>query len=161
MPDNFDSGPPAHWENLFSQAPLDFHIQHSTQFRTEFGPVHYRGRLDGTARVLLIGQDPSTDEILAQRILVGKAGRLVQGLLKKLGLRSSYLMLNTFLFGITGQYTPSMATLSSSPPILTYRNQLFDQAKASNNLQSIIALGNAAHDAIDKWAGVQGLKVFQ
>ena len=27
-------------------------------FRVEWGPVFHRGRLDGTARVLIIGQDP-------------------------------------------------------------------------------------------------------
>jgi hypothetical protein len=30
----------------------------SDQFRTEWGPIFHRGRLDGSARVLVIGQDP-------------------------------------------------------------------------------------------------------
>src|SRR6478609_2370304 len=29
-------------------------------FRTEWGPVFHRGRLDGSARVLVLGQDPAT-----------------------------------------------------------------------------------------------------
>ena len=28
-------------------------------FRTEWGPIFHRGRLDGSARILLIGQDPA------------------------------------------------------------------------------------------------------
>jgi uracil-DNA glycosylase len=45
--------------------------------------------LDGTAKVLVIGQDPATDENVARRILVGDAGRRAQGLLTKLALARS------------------------------------------------------------------------
>src|SRR5688500_16462974 len=74
----FDPGPPPAWAALFDQAPVDHYVTHpSGRFRTTFGPVYYRGRLDGTARVLIVGQDPSTDEVLAQRILIGEAGQRV------------------------------------------------------------------------------------
>ena len=33
-----------------------------TDFRVEWGPIFHRGRLDGTARVLVIGQDPAVHE---------------------------------------------------------------------------------------------------
>jgi uncharacterized protein (DUF427 family) len=36
----------------------------------EWGPVFHRGRLDGTARVLVIGQDPAAHEAVARRIPV-------------------------------------------------------------------------------------------
>ena len=54
-------------------------------FRTEWGPVFHRGRLDGSARVLVLGQDPATHEAISRRILVGEAGQRVQGLLAKVG----------------------------------------------------------------------------
>jgi len=158
---NFDLGPPPIWSDLFSAAPLDFYQQHPKQFRVEFGPVYYRGRLDGTARVLIIGQDPSTDEILAQRTLVGNAGQRVQGLLRKLGLHRSYLMLNTFLFGIYGQFTKPIATLSASDPLLAYRNRLFDQVRNTNALAAVIAFGNGAGHAADHWPGAPALPVFR
>ena len=41
-------------------------------FRLEWGPIFHRGRLDGTARVLVIGQDPAQHETIARRILVGR-----------------------------------------------------------------------------------------
>jgi len=41
-------------------------------FRTEWGPVFHRGRLDGSARVLVLGQDPATHEAISRRILVGE-----------------------------------------------------------------------------------------
>ena len=58
----------------------------SDQFRLEWGPIFHRGRLDGSARVLVIGQDPAQHETVVRRILVGEAGRRVQGLLAKLGI---------------------------------------------------------------------------
>ena len=45
------------------------------QFRVEWGPIFHRGRLDGSARVVVIGQDPAHHENVVRRILVGKAGR--------------------------------------------------------------------------------------
>jgi uracil-DNA glycosylase len=101
MATKFDRGPNADWEALFNMAPIAA-FKANARFRVEFAPVYYRGRLDGSARILVIRQDPSTDEILAQRCLVGNAGQLVQGFLKKLGITKSYIMLNTFLYGIQG-----------------------------------------------------------
>src|SRR4029079_6438720 len=40
-------------------------------FRVEWGPIFHRGRLDGSARVLVIGQDPAQHEVITRRILVG------------------------------------------------------------------------------------------
>ena len=158
----FDPGPPDDWRTLFEAAPLDFYVQHpARRFRIEFAPVFYRGRLDGTARVLIVGQDPSTDEILAQRILVGSAGQLVQGLLRKMGIVQSYVMVNTFLFGVTGQFDTKLRTISHAPEILSYRNALLDRLKATNALEAVLAFGVAAHDAVEHWPGHQGLSVHK
>jgi hypothetical protein len=84
---DYDPGPGRDWEQLFQSAPLNYCENYpSKPFHTRFGPVFYRGRLDGTARVLVVGQDPSTDEVLAHRILIGQAGQLAQNFLSKLGL---------------------------------------------------------------------------
>ncbi len=102
----FDKGPSPSWAQTFFNAPRQFYIDHpSGRFRTEFGPVYYRGRLNGGVKILIIGQDPSTDEVLAQRNLVGSAGQRVQGLLRKLGITKSYVMFNTFLYGIKDRWT--------------------------------------------------------
>ena len=49
-------------------------------FRTEWGPIFHRGRLDGSARVLILGQDPAQHEAIVRRVLVGTAGKRAQGL---------------------------------------------------------------------------------
>lgn len=160
MANNFDPGPPLSWENVFVQAPINTYQQHP-RFRTEFCPVFYRGRLDGTARVLIIGQDPSTDEILAQRNLIGSAGQLVQGLLKKLGINRSYTMFNTFLYGIRGQFDTTMRNLSAAGPIKDYRNTLFDRFAAENPVEAVIAFGRGAQHSFDQWPGGATLTVFR
>src|SRR5258707_2462263 len=73
------------------------------QFRVEWGPIFHRGRLDGSARVLIIGQDPAQHETMARRILVGEAGQRIQGFLAKLGMDQSYVMINTYLYSVYGQ----------------------------------------------------------
>jgi hypothetical protein len=87
----WDPGPPS-ISTIFEQAPLQAYQTNPQRFRLAWGPIYYRGRLDGTAKVLVIGQDPAADENVARRILVGDAGRRVQGLLTKLGLTRSYAL---------------------------------------------------------------------
>jgi hypothetical protein len=150
----FDKGPTATWAQKFFDAPRQHYVTHpSGRFRIEFGPVYYRGRLNSSVKVLIVGQDPSTDEILAQRNLVGSAGQRVQRLLNKMGLTKSYVMFNTFLFGIKGQMDAVMNAAAVEPTILNYRNSLFDKTAAANTLQAIISFGNGADLAITNWAG--------
>jgi uracil-DNA glycosylase len=153
-----DPGPNCRWERLFQSAPLDRYITFpGTPFHTHFGPVFYRGRLDGTARVLVIGQDPSSDETLAGRIFVGTAGQLAQNLLTRLGLTRSYLMFNTFLFGVqSSSITPA---LTSDSTIVNYRNSLFDRAKATNSLTCIVTFGTHAATTAANWPGKGTLPV--
>jgi hypothetical protein len=70
----WDPGPTPAIRSIFDEAPLSQYIQWPDIFRLEWGPIYYRGRTDGSARILVIGQDPAADENLARRILVGEAG---------------------------------------------------------------------------------------
>lgn len=154
-----DPGPSLAWASIFATAPLAAYANvPGAPFHTRFGPVFYRGRLDGKARVLVVGQDPSTDETLAGRILVGQAGQITQGFLAKLGLTRSYLMLNTFLYGVqSGAITPA---LTNNPDIQGFRNKLFDKAKASNQLSAVLAFGTKAQASVAAWPGKGGLQVI-
>lgn len=153
----FDPGPPPGWEQQFGRAPLDAYEARPDLFRIDFGPVYYRGRLDGTARLLVVGQDPSVNEILAQRVFVGQSGQRLQGFLAKLGLVRSYVMLNTFLYSIFGQFGGDNARASREDPLLGYRNSLFDLVADSSPLQAVLTVGSAARDAVDRWAGAEEL----
>lgn len=150
----FDPGPPRRWRELFASAPLDTYEARPDLFRLDFGPVFYRGRLDCTARLLVVGQDPSVNEILAQRVFVGQSGQRLQGFLAKLGVDRSYLMLNTFSYSIFGQFEGDIETLSRSDPIRGHRNVLFDATADDNPLQAVLTVGSAARDAVDRWDGI-------
>lgn len=89
---------------------------------------------------------------MARRILVGDAGQRVQGLLKKLGLTRSYVMVNTPLYCIYGQFDPELKAFTDLPEVAQWRNQLL-AALAGPNIQAILAMGQAAQHVVDTWPG--------
>jgi uracil DNA glycosylase superfamily protein len=125
-------------------------------FRLEWGPVFHRGRLDGTARVLVIGQDPAQHETIARRILVGEAGHRLQGFLFKLGIDRSYVMVNTFLYSVFGNASKN-AELTR---IATYRHKWLDAVFAHEPIEAVVALGTLADKAWQKWAATPNGKTF-
>jgi hypothetical protein len=149
----WDAGPPPVVAHIFERAPLAAYRNLPERFRLEWGPIYYRGRLDGSARVLVIGQDPSADENVARRILVGTAGQRVQGYLAKLGITTSYVMINASLYSIYGQFDAQLRGFLDQPPLLQWRNQLLDTLAATSNLEAIIAFGKAAEHMVKAWPG--------
>jgi hypothetical protein len=157
---SFDPGPPPAWDAFFGEAPLAHYTEHpAKRFRIEFGPVYYRGRLDGSARVLVVGQDPSTNEILAHRVFVGRSGQRVQGFLSKLGITRSYVMLNTFLYSVYGQYDAALRQISFEDEILSYRNRYLDRVAAESSIEAIITIGAGAQQVAEAWPGRGSLPV--
>ena len=117
-------------------------------FRLEWGPIFHRGRLDASARVLVIGQDPAQHETVARRILVGEAGHRLQGFLFKLGMDRSYVMVNTFLYSVFG----SASKHAGATRIATYRHKWLDALFAHEPIEAVVALGTLADKAWQKWA---------
>jgi uracil-DNA glycosylase len=118
------------------------------QFRVEWGPVFHRGRLDGSARVVVIGQDPAQHETIVRRILVGEAGRRLQGLLAKLGITRSYVCINTYLYSVYGEVK---AATQHSAALAEYRNRWLDALLVGTQVEAVIALGQAADHAWTTW----------
>lgn len=123
----------------------DADVYPSTDFRTEWGPIFHRGRLDGTTRVLVIGQDPAAHETVARRILIGTAGHRVQGLLAKLGIDRSYTLINTYLYSVYGQGGGEHH--KKDLKIAAYRARWFDAVLASSPVEAVLALGGLADNA--------------
>ena len=154
-----DPGPDIGWTAFFAGAPLATYQAHPSDFRLDFGPIYYRGRLDGTARVLVIGQDPAANELVAHRAFVGASGQRVQGFLSRIGIRRDYVMVNTFLYPVFGQFFGSLRELTKDPEVLVFRNNMLDKIAAENPLEAVIAVGGAAVDAVERWTGRAGLHV--
>ena len=149
MPHEFDPGPV---EEPFATLVRDYpgaDIYPAQAFRVEWGPIFHRGRLDGSARLLVIGQDPAQSETVIRRILVGEAGHRTQGLMAKLGFDRSYLLVNTFLYSVYGQ--SSGAQHKHDQPIVAYRNRWLDAIFQANEIEAAVSLGQLADDAWHTW----------
>jgi len=146
---SWDPGPPKKIQRIFDQAPLGKF--QNTEFRTEWGPMYYRGRLDGSAKILIIGQDPSANENIVRRILIGAAGQLVQGLLRKIGITRSYVMVNSSLYSFLGQsISRNKEDVIFSQEVTEWRNKLLDTL-ATKNIQAVLCFGKVAQRVVEEW----------
>ncbi len=149
MAHTFDPGPV---EEPFASLVVDYpgiETYPATGFRVEWGPIFHRGRLDGSARLLVIGQDPAQSETIVRRILVGEAGHRTQGLMAKLGISRSYLLVNTYLYSVYGQTAGEQN--ATNKDIAQYRHRWLDAIFASNQIDAVIALGHLADTAWQTW----------
>ena len=149
MPHSFDPGYGAQPFRGLCENYADETVYPFVAFRVEWGPVFHRGRLDGSARVLVIGQDPAQHETIARRVLVGEAGHRVQGFLAKLGMDRSYVIINTFLYSAYNQ--PKAATHVTDATLAAYRHQWLDALLVGSQVEAVVALGNMADTAWQKW----------
>jgi uracil-DNA glycosylase len=148
MAHDFD---PGYFQEPFRSLAADYpggDVYPPGQFRVEWGPIFHRGRLDGSARVLVIGQDPAQHETVIRRILVGEAGRRVQGFLSKLGITRSYVFVNTFLYSVFGSVKSQTRT---DPRLVEYRNRWLDALLVGQQVEAVLALGTAAAEAWLLW----------
>jgi len=145
----FDPGPVADpFASLVGSYP-GADVYPADAFRVEWGPVFHRGRLDGSARLLVIGQDPAQSEVVVRRILVGEAGHRTQGLMGKLGIERSYVMVNTFLYSVYGQSGGEQH--AGDAEIVKYRNRWLDAVFSTSKIEAVLALGHLADEAWTAW----------
>lgn len=149
MDAGFDFGPPLPIAEICSRCPAP---THASAFWTAWGPVFYRGRLDGSARVLCIASDPGPTERVANRTLVGDAGQRVQGFLAKLGLTRSYLCVNAFPYALHPSFAGSVDELLAEPAAQAWRNDFYD-AVLPPRIRAVVLFGVNAQKAFDLWPG--------
>jgi hypothetical protein len=177
----FDPGPQGAWKDFFDSVPDYKKVLKAAgidpsgkMFWYHFGPVFYRGRLDGTARVMVIASDPGPEECLpfVRHPMVGDAGQRVQGFLAKLGLDKSYVLVNAYAYAmrpswVEKNFGKAIITEDFSlvdPPIeLTdeqldevakitkWRNEFFTKVARAGQLQAIVPMGGNAWPAYRSW----------
>jgi len=153
----WDPGPASAIQSILEQAPIAEYESLPDKFRLEWGPMYYRGRTDGSARVLIIGQDPAADENIARRVMVGIAGQRLQGYLSKLGITRSYVIVNSVLYSIYGQFDAAMQAFIDRPAVAAWRNHLLD-ALLTPDTEAVLAFGNAAKHVVDTWPAAAALE---
>jgi len=102
----------------------------------------------------VIGQDPAQHEGIAHRILVGEAGRRIQGFLRKLGVEKSYVFVNAFLYSAYGQ--EGATKHRNDAAIVAYRNRWLKAILDTEPIEVVACLGDLAQDAWDKWKATGG-----
>ena len=152
MATRFCPGYPAPFDALVADYPGE-ETYPAGDFRTEWGPIFHRGRLDGSAKLLVLGQDPATHETITRRILVGEAGQRVQGLLAKVGILDGYVMINTFLYSVYGQ--GGGARHAKDPQIALARHRWMDALLTDTAVTAVLTLGELARTAYRMWAETQ------
>jgi uracil-DNA glycosylase len=150
------------WAQVFAETPnyrgLGRAVLGREAFRWHHGPMFYRGRLDGSAKVVVVGQEGAQDESLSHRSFTGGTGARLQHLLAHLGLDRSYLFLNSFVYPIFGQYTDDLRPLAQDrrSPIVIHRHRILDKAIVDGDVRLIIAVGRAAKESITTWIHAHG-----
>jgi uracil-DNA glycosylase len=84
---------------------------------------------------------------------VGEAGQRTQGLLAKIGIDSSYVMVNTFLYSVFGQGGGNRHAEDNK--IAKYRNRWLDALLLGTDVTAVITLGTLAKTAFSIWAKTQ------
>jgi hypothetical protein len=152
----FDAGPTGAMKTIMDATPdYEAEVGDSTTFWYAFGPVLYRGRLDGGARVLCIASDPGPAECLpfARGTLIGDSGQKTQGFLAKLGLTRSYVLVNAFAVAmVPSKKTKGLQVLNTNVAIRNARHGLYNALLAGGALEAVIAFGDVAHTAYDLWS---------
>jgi hypothetical protein len=165
----FDAGPTGAMRTFLGSVPdYQASVGDTSTFWYAFGPVLYRGRLDGSARVLGIASDPGPTECLpfVRRTLVGDSGQKTQGFLAKLGLTRSYVLVNAFAVALhPSKAAKGRQLLKDNAALRTWRHGFFDRLLAGGGLQAIVAFGDNAQRAYDLWAATSpaaaGVPVFK
>jgi uracil-DNA glycosylase len=163
-PEEHDPGPaPASgWAELFAETPnyrgLGRAVVGREAFRWHHGPMFFRGRLDGSAKVVVVGQEGAQDESLSHRSFTGGTGARMQHLLRHLGLDRSYVFLNSFVYPIFGQYTDDLRPLAQDrrSPIVAHRHRILDKAVLDADVRLVVAVGRAAKESVATWIAAHG-----
>ncbi|MEZ0227758.1 MAG: uracil-DNA glycosylase family protein, partial [Planctomycetota bacterium] len=177
----FDAGPPAAFQSFFATCPDYASTLKAAgvdptgkMFWYNFGALFYRGRLDGTARVMVIASDPGPEECLpfVRRPMVGDAGQRVQSFLGKLGIDRSYVLVNAYAYAMRPTYVNKgygrailTETFTSVSPVITltaaqktelhkittWRHEFFTRVARSSPLTAIVPMGDNAWTAYKSW----------
>jgi uracil-DNA glycosylase len=158
MDAEFDPGPRKALAEHFANTP-SFAAQREL-FWYDWGPIFYRGRLDGSAKFLGIASDPGPTERIAARTLVGDAGQRVQGFLSKLGLTRSYVLVNAYPYALHPGRAEDARPLLAKSQHRNWRNKFYDDITGSA-LEAIVAFGGEAQAALELWTSRPDVPTFE
>jgi uracil-DNA glycosylase len=121
------------------------------------GPI-YRGRLN-RAKVLILADQSSHDDLFSGRALTGEAGQRLQSFLKALGMTESYGIVRTLPVDTLDLEDADRMRVTTDPAVAKVRNQILSTIARDSKTQILITFGKFAQEAI-KSAPLSGVKTY-
>lgn len=113
----------------------------------------YRGDLEN-ARVLVLADQMSYDDLFSARALTGEGGQRLQSFLVSMGVDRSYGIIRTLPVD-TLDLTPSdVEAIAAHPQVTKVRNRILERVLAKGRTELILTVGEHAGRAIESLKGV-------
>ncbi|MEK6704240.1 MAG: hypothetical protein AABZ06_00465 [Bdellovibrionota bacterium] len=107
----------------------------------------YRGRLD-LARVLILADQESNDDIFSGRALTGSGGQRLQSFLNAIGINTYYGIVRTLPVDTMDLDTSKVISIATNPEVSKVRGKIFETILAQKDTQLILAVGPVAKAAM-------------
>ena len=121
------------------------------------GPI-YRGRLD-RAKVLVLADQTSHDDMFSGRALTGEAGQRLQSFLKALGMSESYAIIRTLPVDSLDLSDEDRMRVITDESVAKVRNRILSTVARDSGTKVVITFGKFAQEAI-KSANLSGVKTY-
>jgi uracil-DNA glycosylase len=149
---SYDAGPGVFAQtltNLFTQ--VDY-TKLGAIGHTSFGHTGiYRGRLN-RAKVLVVTDQMSHDDMFSGRALSGAAGQKFQNYLNAIGATDSYAILRTLPVDTLGLDEKHIDSILFDDSVVSYRDKVLESILDKAKTQLIVTLGDGAKKVIRKFA---------
>lgn len=118
----------------------------------------YRGRLD-QAKVLVVADQHSNDDMFSGRALTGAAGQYFQNFLNAIGATSSYGIIRTLPVDTLGLDSEKLKSIVHNEKVVELRDEVLNQVLSKGNTQVIVTLGEQAKEIVANFVKKNELKL--
>ncbi len=108
----------------------------------------YRGRLD-KARLLVVADQESVDDIFTGRALTGAGGQRLQTFLNQAGLSASYAILRTLPVDTSDLSEEKVRDIALNAQVKKVRQEIVKRVLAEGKTEAVLAVGPVAQAAVD------------
>lgn len=157
-PNAFDPGPGTEWATLLmgGEAGLEWPDFNELGVTTDisFGRgALYRGRFN-EARILIVADQESHDDMFTGRALSGDGGQKVQHFLKKLGITKSYLIIRTLPVNTLDLNDEKVVKIANHPQVLKIQKEILERilfsSRQNTPTELILTFGPHAKSTVEK-----------
>lgn len=138
----YDQGPGQDYASLLTNWP-DFSALGVTSHKSFGYNGTFRGALDN-AKVVILADQESNDDMFSTRALTGTGGQKLQTLLNNMGLNKDYVILRTLPVDTIDLSTAKAKEIASNPDVVRSRNAILDRVLQNGKTKLFITVGPVA-----------------